>query len=98
MTEVAPHTRVLVVEDDPNIVDSLKIIDGLLKTDTPGGPVWHRYNDDGYGEHDDGSGFDGDGRGRGWPLLTGEARLAARYDARSTLRAPSSCAAARYCG
>ena len=58
--------------DDPNIRDSLKIIDALLKTETPAGPVWHRYNDDGYGEHDDGSGFDGDGRGRGWPLLTGE--------------------------
>jgi glucoamylase len=58
--------------DDPNIRDTLKIVDGLLKTDTPGGPVWHRYNDDGYGEHDDGSGFDGEGRGRGWPLLTGE--------------------------
>jgi glucoamylase len=58
--------------NDPNILDSLKIVDALLKTDTPSGPVWHRYNNDGYGEHDDGSGFDGDGRGRGWPLLTGE--------------------------
>jgi glucoamylase len=58
--------------DDPHIRDSLKIIDGLLKTDTPSGAVWHRYNDDGYGEHDDGSAFDGEGRGRGWPLLTGE--------------------------
>jgi glucoamylase len=57
---------------DPNVLDSLKIVDALLKTDTPGGPVWHRYNNDGYGEHDDGSGFDGEGRGRGWPLLTGE--------------------------
>ncbi len=43
--------------NDPNILDSLKIIDAVLKTDTPSGPVWHRYNDDGYGEHDDGSGF-----------------------------------------
>jgi glucoamylase len=58
--------------DDPAIVDSLKVVDRLLKTDTPGGPVWHRYNDDGYGEHEDGSAFDGTGRGRGWPLLTGE--------------------------
>jgi glucoamylase len=58
--------------DDPHIQDSVKIIDGLLKTDTPSGPVWHRYNNDGYGEHDDGSAFDGEGRGRGWPLLTGE--------------------------
>jgi glucoamylase len=33
---------------------------------------WRRYNDDGYGEHDDDSPFDGRGRGRPWPLLTGE--------------------------
>ena len=58
--------------DDPSITDSIKVIDHLLKTDTPSGPVWHRYNNDGYGEHDDGSGFNGTGRGRGWPLLTGE--------------------------
>jgi glucoamylase len=58
--------------DDPAIADSVTVIDRLLKTDTPSGPVWHRYNDDGYGEHDDGSAFDGTGRGRGWPLLTGE--------------------------
>jgi glucoamylase len=58
--------------DDPFVLDSLKTIDALLKTDSPAGPVWHRYNGDGYGEHDDGSAFDGTGRGRGWPLLTGE--------------------------
>jgi glucoamylase len=58
--------------DDPAIVDSVKVVDRLLKTDTPSGPVWHRYDDDGYGEHDDGGPFDGSGRGRGWPLLTGE--------------------------
>ena len=57
---------------DPCIVDTLKAVDHLLKTDTPNGPVWHRYNDDGYGEHADGSPFDGTGQGRGWPLLTGE--------------------------
>ena len=44
----------------------------LLKVETPYGPAWHRYNDDGYGEHTDGSPFDGSGVGRGWPLLTGE--------------------------
>jgi glucoamylase len=43
-----------------------------LKVQTPFGPAWHRYNDDGYGEHDDGSPFDGTGVGRAWPLLTGE--------------------------
>lgn len=58
--------------DDPCVLDTVRAVDALLKTDTPSGPVWHRYNGDGYGEHDDGSGFDGTGRGRGWPLLTGE--------------------------
>jgi len=58
--------------DDPMILDTLKVIDPLLRTDTPSGPVWHRYNGDGYGEHNDGSAFDGTGRGRGWPLLSGE--------------------------
>jgi glucoamylase len=58
--------------DDPLILDTLKLVDALLKTDTPNGPVWHRYNRDGYGEHPDGSAFDGTGQGRGWPLLVGE--------------------------
>ncbi|HBV21858.1 MAG TPA: glycosyl hydrolase, partial [Nitrosomonas sp.] len=58
--------------DDFRIIDSLKVVDRLLKTDTPNGPVWHRYNGDGYGEHEDGSAFNGTGIGRGWPLLTGE--------------------------
>jgi glucoamylase len=58
--------------DDPLILDSIRVADALLKTDTPCGPVWHRYNADGYGEHDDGSPYNGTGRGRGWPLLTGE--------------------------
>ena len=58
--------------DDPLILDSLKLVDAILKTDTPSGPVWHRYNGDGYGEHPDGTPFDGSGQGRGWPLLVGE--------------------------
>ncbi len=58
--------------DDPLILDSLKLVDALLKTETPSGPVWHRYNGDGYGEHADGAPFDGSGQGRGWPLLVGE--------------------------
>lgn len=58
--------------DCPWVIDSLKAVDHLLKTDTPSGPVWHRYNQDGYGEHHDGRPFDGTGHGRGWPLLTGE--------------------------
>ncbi|MGB6604512.1 MAG: glycoside hydrolase family 15 protein [Steroidobacteraceae bacterium] len=58
--------------DDPWVLASLKVADALLKVDTPSGPSWHRYNNDGYGEHDDGSAYDGTGRGRAWPLLTGE--------------------------
>lgn len=58
--------------DDPLICDSLKVVDGLLKVETPSGPCWHRYNSDGYGEHRDGHAFNGTGRGRLWPLLTGE--------------------------
>lgn len=58
--------------DDPLILGSVKVADALLKVETPAGPCWHRYNEDGYGEHDDGSAYDGTGRGRAWPLLTGE--------------------------
>ncbi|HTR29719.1 MAG TPA: glucan 1,4-alpha-glucosidase [Puia sp.] len=57
---------------DPRIADTVKVLDSLLRIDTPAGPTWHRYNDDGYGEHADGAPFDGTGIGRGWPLLTGE--------------------------
>jgi glucoamylase len=58
--------------DDAVVSASVKIADALLKVDTPAGPSWHRYSDDGYGEHDDGRAYDGTGRGRAWPLLTGE--------------------------
>jgi len=57
---------------DPLILGTLKIADALLKVQTPYGPCWHRYNEDGYGEHDDGSAYDGTGRGRAWSLLSGE--------------------------
>lgn len=56
----------------PLIQDTLKVADALLKVSTTNGPTWHRYNGDGYGEHQDGSPFDGSGIGRAWPLLTGE--------------------------
>lgn len=58
--------------DDPRIANTVRVIDALLKVETPNGPCWHRYNKDGYGEHEDGSPFDGTGIGRAWPLLTGE--------------------------
>src|SRR4029077_1527759 len=58
--------------DDPRILSSLVVADALLRSETPNGPVWHRYNGDGYGEHADGRAYDGAGIGRGWPLLAGE--------------------------
>jgi glucoamylase len=58
--------------DDPRILNTIKVIDALLKVKLPQGPCWYRYNDDGYGEHADGSPFDGTGIGRLWPLLAGE--------------------------
>ena len=58
--------------DDPLIVDSLKVVDHVLKRDLPQGPCWLRYNGDGYGQRPDGGPFLGWGQGRPWPLLTGE--------------------------
>ncbi len=58
--------------DDPRILNTIKVIDALLRVKLPQGPCWYRYNGDGYGEHEDGSPFDGTGIGRPWPLLAGE--------------------------
>jgi len=58
--------------DDPIVVDSLKVVDAVLKVGTPYGPCWHRYNHDGYGQKEDGRPYEGYGVGRAWPLLTGE--------------------------
>jgi glucoamylase len=57
---------------DPRIVDTLKVVDAVLRVATPSGDLYHRYNEDGYGEHRDGRPFDGSGIGRLWPLLVGE--------------------------
>ena len=57
---------------DPLIRDSLAVVDRVLKVETPMGPSWHRYNHDGYGQAEDGGPYVGWGRGRAWPLLTGE--------------------------
>jgi glucoamylase len=76
--------------NDPIILDSLKVIDAVLKADTPMGPVWRRYNHDGYGQRDDGGPYVGWGKGRAWPLLTGERahfELAAGRDVKPYIRA-----------
>ncbi|HKU87243.1 MAG TPA: glucan 1,4-alpha-glucosidase [Casimicrobiaceae bacterium] len=58
--------------DDSRIRDTVVVIDRVLRTETRTGPAWHRYNGDRYGEHANGSPYDGDGIGRVWPLLAGE--------------------------
>jgi glucoamylase len=58
--------------DDPRIESTVKVIDAMLKVETPRGPAWRRYQGDVYGEHANGDPFDGTGIGRAWPLLTGE--------------------------
>lgn len=76
--------------DDPLIVNSLKVIDKILKIETPYGPCWRRYNHDGYGQQKDGGPFIGYGQGRAWPILTGERahyELAAGKDVRPLVRA-----------
>jgi glucoamylase len=57
---------------DPKILNTIKVLDEIIKKDTPFGPCWYRYNEDGYGEKTNGDPFDGTGLGRPWPLLTGE--------------------------
>jgi glucoamylase len=75
---------------DSLIEDSLKVVDALLKVDTPVGPCWRRYNHDGYGQREDGGPYQGWGYGHAWPLLTGERghyELAAGRDVRPFIRA-----------
>jgi glucoamylase len=74
---VSPDALALVrfglrAHDDPRILNTIKVIDALLRVKLPQGPGWYRYNCDGYGEHEDGSPYDGTGVGRVWPLLAGE--------------------------
>lgn len=69
--------------DDPLITESLRVVDAALKVDTPAGACWHRYNHDGYGQQPGGGPYVQWGKGRAWPLLTGERahyELAAGHD------------------
>ena len=75
--------------DDALIVDSLKVVDAVLKRGLPQGPGWLRYNWDGYGNRPDGGPYQGWGKGRVWPLLTGERahyELAAGHDISELIR------------
>jgi len=76
--------------DDPLIEASVKVIDAALRHDFPVGPCFRRYSYDGYGQQDDGGAFSTYGRGRPWPLLTGERghyELAAGHDVQVYIRA-----------
>ncbi|MEZ5940019.1 MAG: glycoside hydrolase family 15 protein [Planctomycetaceae bacterium] len=76
--------------NDPLVVDSLKVVDTVLKVNTPFGPCWRRYSYDGYGQRADGGPYCGIGQGRAWPLLTGERahyELAAGNDVDDYVRA-----------
>jgi glucoamylase len=76
--------------DDPLIVDSLKVVDHVLKIETPNGSCWRRYNHDGYGQRKDGGPYLGWGQGRAWPLLGGERghyELAAGHDVKPFIKA-----------
>jgi glucoamylase len=76
--------------DDPLIIDSLRVIDAMLKIDTPVGPCWHRYNHDAYGQRPDGGPYETFGKGRAWPILTGERahyELAAGCDVKPMIKA-----------
>jgi glucoamylase len=73
---------------DPIVEESLRVVDAVLRVETPAGPCWRRYNRDGYGQRADGTSFKGWGVGRPWPLLTGERghyELAAGRDPRPFL-------------
>jgi glucoamylase len=55
-----------------DITTSLPVVDSQLEVTTPEGPIWHRYNFDGYGETAAGGDFTGAGTGNPWPVLSGE--------------------------
>ncbi len=65
---------------DPNVTQSLPIVDATIMSNTVSGPGWHRYNGDGYGD-DAATGHPwaptNKGTGHVWPVLTGER---AEYD------------------
>jgi glucoamylase len=77
-SSVSPDALALVrfglrAADDPRVVNTVKVIDAVLKVDLGFGPGWRRYTGDRYGERPDGGAFDHKhGVGRAWPLFAGE--------------------------
>ena len=60
--------------DDPDIVASLKVTDSTIAAKIGKHTYYYRYNHDGYGEAPEGSAWSmsSGGKGRLWPLLSGE--------------------------
>jgi glucoamylase len=64
---------------DPNILNTIGVVDRQLSTVTPNGRFWHRYTDDGYGEQRNGDPWEINQPpgsqttiGRTWPIFAGE--------------------------
>jgi glucan 1,4-alpha-glucosidase len=60
---------------DPDVARSLPVVDATIRSETPSGPGWHRYNGDGYGDGNaDGHPWAPTNMGNGhlWPVLSGE--------------------------
>ncbi len=80
----------ILAADDPVVLKSVQAVDEKLRIELPGGLSWRRYNHDGYGQRPDGGPYKKWGKGRCWPLLTGERahyELAAGGDYRSLVHA-----------
>ncbi|UIO99054.1 glycoside hydrolase family 15 protein [Halobaculum sp. CBA1158] len=63
--------------DDETVRNSVREVDDTIRVDLPAGAAFYRYNGDGYGERDEENvgapwSVDNHGKGRLWPLLTGE--------------------------
>ncbi|WP_418282130.1 glycoside hydrolase family 15 protein [Halorubrum sp. DTA98] len=63
--------------DDPVVRNSVSVVDESIRVETPYGPAWYRYVGDAYGElqrGDPGGPWSGTGNGKGrlWPIFTGE--------------------------
>ncbi len=58
--------------NDPYITNSIAVVDANIEQTINGNQYWYRYNHDGYGEHADGSNYNGTGVGRLWPIFSGE--------------------------
>ena len=61
--------------NDPAVTTSIPVVDATIKSSTPSGDGWHRYNGDGYGDRaSDGRPWAPSGQGTGhlWPVLGAE--------------------------